>query len=704
MKKGILSITTIALFFSSASAQLMPGPNQNTDNVSPVLLTIGDTKVQLSDFLYVYKKNNKDQANDQAALDNYIDLFTTFKMKVKEAQDLSLDTSAAFKNELAGYRKQVAQPYLTDKKVNDSLLMEAYTRMGEDLSASHVLIRCEEGVFPSDTVIAWAKAIIVNGLISGKTNAKMINDYEIKLKAKYKITKASAASDTLKVYNLVNPLRMLEKKFRGKPAPFDEIAFLASEDESAKQNRGNLGYFTAFSMVYSFETAVYNTPVGKVVGPIRTKFGYHIIKVTDRRAAQGDVLVAHIMIKAPDGMAAPDSIIAFAKIEELYKKIKNGEDFANLAKQFSDDKASASNGGQLPWFGLYKMPPTFEKAAFDLKNNADFSAPVKTAWGWHIIKRIDRRSIATFESMKSDLKTRVGRDNRAMQGRASLISKVKAENKFSEITSTKLEFVPFLDSTFWQGRWSSEKAKSLKKVMFTLGKTAYTQNDFAVYLESRQTKRTKVDNKVLIDEAYKNFVDDACVAYEDQLLDSKYPDFKNLMQEYRDGILLFDLMDKKVWSKAVKDTVGLRAYYEANKTKYMWKERADATIFSCQDAKTSKKLRKLLKRGKDEKTILATLNKESQLVVTADHKIWLKGDNEMIDANWLVGVSADQQKEKRILFVSTAKIILPSCKTLQEARGTITSDYQSQLEKDWVDSLKKKYPVVKNLDVVKLIK
>lgn len=361
MKKGILIITTIALFFSSASAQLMPGPIKNPDNVSPVLFTIGDTKVQLSDFLYVYKKNNKDQANDQAALDNYIDLFTTFKMKVKEAQDLSLDTSAAFKNELAGYRKQVAQPYLTDKKVNDSLLMEAYTRMGEDLSASHVLIRCEEGAFPSDTVIAWAKAIIVNGLISGKTNAKMINDYEIKLKSKYKITKASAASDTLKVYNLVNPLRMLEKKFRGKPAPFDEIAFVASEDESAKQNRGNLGYFTAFSMVYSFETAVYNTPVGKVVGPIRTKFGYHIIKVTDRRAAQGDVLVAHIMIKAPDGMAAPDSIIAFAKIDEIYKKIKSGEDFANLAKQFSDDKPSASNGGQLPWFGLYKMPPLLKK-------------------------------------------------------------------------------------------------------------------------------------------------------------------------------------------------------------------------------------------------------------------------------------------------------------------------------------------------------
>ncbi len=708
MKKSILLFASSILLTVTSFAQVKTTPvvpvAGTPDPNDPILMTIGDTKVHLSEFMYVYKKNNKDQANDPAALENYLDLFTTFKMKVKEAEELSLDTSASFKNELAGYRHQVAQPYLTDKKVNDSLLMEAYSRMQEDLRASHVLIRCDENALPQDTEIAWSKAIIVNGLIAGKANVKQINDYEAKLKAKYKITKASPPADTMKIYNLVSPLRQLEKKYRGKPAPFDEVAFLVSEDESAKQNRGDLGYFTAFSMVYPFETMAYKTPVGKVGGPLRTRFGYHIIKVTDRRPAQGEILVAHIMVKAPEGMPSADSITARAKIYEIYAKVKAGEDFATLAKQFSDDKPTSVNGGQLPWFGLYKMPQTFEKAAFALANNGDVSEPIKTAWGWHIIKRVDKRGIASFESMKGELKTRVSRDQRAMQGRTSLIAKVKVDNKFTEYPVTKQDYYKLLDSTFYQGKWSSDKVKSLNKVMFTLGTTSYTQHDFAVYLENHQTRRPKADNKTLIDEAYKNFVDDACVAYEDSMLEIKYSDFRNLMQEYRDGILLFDLMDKKVWSKAVKDTTGLRNYYELNKTKYMWGERADATVYSCKDAATSKALRKLLKAGKDEKTILATLNKDSQLNVTVDHKVWNKAENALVDGNWNIGISPDQTKDGRIVFVSTTKIIPPTPKTLQEARGVITSDYQNQLEKDWVGSLKKKYPVVINRDVLKQVK
>jgi peptidyl-prolyl cis-trans isomerase SurA len=708
MKKSALLLANLLLLAVSSFAQVkttpavpLAAPDEAND---PILMTIGDTKVHLSEFMYVYKKNNKDQANDPAALENYLDLYTTFKMKVKEAEEMKLDTSADFRKELAGYRYQVAQPYLTDKKVNDSLLMEAYSRMQQDVRASHILIRCDENALPADTIIAWTKASILLGIVNGKGNVKMINDYEARLKAKYKITKASPAADTMKVYNLVNPLRQLERKYRGKPAPFDEVAFMASEDESARQNRGDLGYFTAFSMVYPFETLVYNTPVGKVGGPIRSRFGYHIAKVTDRRPAYGEILVSHIMIKAPDGMAPGDSAAAYAKAMEIYAKVKAGEDFATLAKQFSDDKPSAANGGQLPWFGLYKMPKPFEIAAFDLKNNGDYSAPVKTAWGWHIIKRMDKRGIASYESMKNELKGRVSKDQRAMQGRSSLIAKVKAENRFMEFPFTRTELYKYLDSTYYQARWSSERMKGMNKVMFTLGNTSYTQHDFAVYLEMHQTRRPKEEGKVLVEQAYKNFVDEACVAYEDSQLETKYPDFRNLMQEYRDGILLFDLMDKKVWSKAVKDTTGLRNYYEANKTKYMWTERADATIYNCKDAATAKKLRKLLKAGKDEKTILATLNKDSQLNVTAEHKTWNKGENAMVDANWKAGVSADQAKDGRVYLVSTAKIIPPTPKSLQEARGVITSDYQAQLEKEWVDSLKKKYPVVINRDVLKQVK
>lgn len=712
MKKSILLITNALLISIASFAQVkttaapaVPAASScSNDPNDPVLMTIGTTQVRLSEFMYVYKKNNKDQASDPKALENYLDLFTTFKMKVKEAEEMQLDTSLGFRTELLGYRRQVAQPYLTDRSVNDSLLMEAYSRMQEDIRASHILVRVDETALPQDTEIAYTRAIILQNMLAGKATAKQINEYEAKLKARYKITKASPAADTMKVFNLVSPLRQLERKYRGKPAPFDDVAFMASQDETAKQNRGDLGYFTAFSMVYPFETCAYNTPVGKVGGPVRTRFGYHLVHVTDRRKAQGEVLVAHIMVKAPAGMPAADSINAKAKIDEIYAKVKAGEDFATLAKQFSDDKPSASNGGQLPWFGLYKMPQDFEKASFSLQNNGDVSAPVKTAWGWHIIKRIDRRGIAPFDQLKPDIKNRVSRDQRAMQGRASLITRVKKENNFTENLKTKDEFYKVVDSTYFIGRWSADKAAKMNKVMFTLGSTTYTQKDFAAYLESHQVRRPKTDIKQVVDEAYKQFVDEACVAYEDSMLEMKYPEFCNLMQEYRDGILLFDLMDKKVWTKAVKDTTGLRAFYEANKTNYMWPERADATIYSCKDAATAKKLHKLLSKGKDEKTILDELNKDSQLNVQANHKVWNKKEDEMVDNNWKVGTSADQVKDGRVVFVVTHKIIAPTPKTLQEARGIITSDYQNQLEKDWVASLKKKYEVHVDQKVLSLVK
>lgn len=702
MKKSFLLIANVLLIAFAGFAQVKTSPapavpvSGSDDPNDPVLMTIGDSKVRLSEFMYVYKKNNKDQANDPKALDNYLDLFITFKMKVKEAQEMMLDTSAAFKSELGGYRRQVAQPYLTDKNVNDSLLREAYARMQEDIRASHILVRMDENALPKDTEIAYTRAVILQNLIAGKANAKQINDYEAKLKERFKITKASAPADTLKIFNLVSPLRQLERKYRGKPAPFDEVAFMASQDETARQNRGELGYFTAFSMVYPFETVAYNTPVGKVGGPVKTRFGYHLIRVTDRRPAQGEILVAHIMVKAADGIPAADSINAKAKVDEIYAKILAGEDFATLARQFSDDKPSASNGGQLPWFGLYKMPQAFEKASFALANNGDVAAPIKTAWGWHIIKRIDKRGVAPFDQIKNDLKSRVNRDQRASQGRASLIARVKKDNHFTEDLKAKADFYKVLDSTYFMGRWSADKAKGLNKVMFTIGSTKYTEQDFATWLESHQVRRNKTDVKTVVDDAYKQFSDEACVNYEDSMLELKYPDFRNLMQEYRDGILLFDLMDKKVWSKAVKDTAGLRAYYDANKNKYLWPERADATVYSCKDAATAKKVRKMLSKGKDEKTILAELNKDSQLNVQVEHKTWNKGENAMVDANWKKGLSADQNKDGRVLFVDTHEIIAPTPKTLQEARGVITSDYQSQLEREWVESLKKKYPVTVN--------
>jgi len=708
MKKGFLLtfVATIALTGGLFAQVAIGAPAARpADPNDPILMTIGNSQVRLSEFNYVYKKNNKDTTHNPQAVENYLELFTTFKMKVKEAEELKMDTSMGFRNELGGYRRQVSLQYLTDRKVNDSLLTEAYNRMKEDIRASHILILCDENALPKDTDIAYTRVSILQNLLAGKPALKLITDYESKLKAKWNITKGSPTADIQKVNNLVNPLKQLETRFRNKPAPFDEVAFLASEDQSARQNRGDLGYFTAFSMVYNFETLCYNTPVGKIGGPCRTKFGYHIVNVIDRRPAAGKIVVAHIMINSPIGAPAQDSINAKAKADEIYAKVLAGEDFATLARQFSNDKQSAVVGGEIPKFGLYEMPQTFERAAFSLAADGDVAAPVKTAWGWHIIKRIRKEPFPTYDQAKSEIKQRVSRDQRAMQGRVSLIARVKSENGFQEFPATVKEFYSVVDSTYYLGRWSAGKAAGMNKTMFVLAGKAYTQQDFAKWLELHQVRGARHEIPSTVDAAYKNWVEDACVQYEDSQLEVKYPDFRNLMQEYRDGMLLFDLMDKKVWSKAVRDTAGLRAYHEANKAKYQLPERSDATVYSCKDEATAKQVRSLLKQKKTTKQILDSLNKQSQLNVTAEHKMWVKGENSIVDKNWKKGTSKkNEMKDGRVMFVVVDKIDPARAKTLQEARGAVTTDYQNQLDKEWIAELKAKYPVTVNRDVLKMVK
>ncbi|MGL5892218.1 MAG: peptidylprolyl isomerase [Bacteroidia bacterium] len=700
MKKLLILLVPALALFTNLTAQA-PVAVANDPN-DPVLMTIGNTPVRLSEFMYVYKKNNKDQGNDPKAMENYLDLFVTFKMKVKEAEELSRDTVTKFRTELAGYRRQVAQQYLTDKRVNDSLLREAYDRMQYDVRASHILIRLEENALPKDTMLAWMRISIAQALVNGKPATKLISEYETQLRKTNPGWPKLAPADTMKIYNLVNPFRQLDRRYKGKVAPFEEVARLISEEPSAAQSAGDLGYFTAFSMVYPFETVVYNTPVGKISAPLRTRFGYHIVKVADKRKAQGEVLVSHIMIKAPEGMPAADSINARQKADEIYTKAKAGEDFGTLVKQFSDDKGSAAKNGELPWFGLYKMPPAFEKAAFALQNNGDISEPIKTAWGWHIIKRIDRRGVPAYESVKNEIKGKVNKDQRALSGRTALVERVKKEYGFTQNLAARDEFYKLVDSTYFMGQWSATaKAKDASKPLFTIGAKAYTQKDFAAWLEVRQVRRNgKGDVKTVVDQGYNQMVEEMCVAYEDSQLERKYPDFRNLMQEYRDGILLFDLQDEKVWSKAVTDSTGLRSYYEANKNNYLWPERADATVYSCADEKTAKAVRKMLKKGKSEKEILETLNKDSQLNVQTETKLFNKGDNALVDSNWKEGTSANSTKDGRVMFVVTRKVMPPTPKSLQEARGLITNDYQTQLEKEWIESLRKKYPVVINREVL----
>ncbi len=641
------------LFLSFALSIALCASLYAQEKKDPVILTVAGENINKSEFERVFKKNNnKETSFDKKSVNDYITLYINYKLKVREAMEMGMDTAKSFMDELAGYRKQLAQPYLVDKDVTDNLLKEAYNRMKTDIRASHILIKCSLDALPKDTAEAYNKA-----------------------------------------------MKIRQEVLKG--ADFTATAKSKSDDPSSKDNGGDLGYFTALQMVYPFETAAYATKVGDVSMPVRTKFGYHIIKVMDSRPEPGEVKVAHIMVKAPAGIKAEDSVAAVQKINEIYGKLKAGESFEDLAKKFSDDQGSAKNGGILPMFGTGKMVPEFEKAAFDLKKVGDYSAPVRWSYGWDIIKLLERKPLGTYEELQGDLKAKITKDSRAELSKASMINRIKLKYNFKEVPKSKDEFMKVVDSTLTQSNWTADKADKLHNTMFTLAGKNYSQQDFAKYLVDHQARKGASNPQAIANLQYNDWTNESVMAYEESHLDSLYSDFRNLMKEYRDGILLFELTDKKVWSRAVKDTAGLKAFYDKNKENYKWNDRLEATIYTCANAEVAKEVRKQFKKITEEDSLLSTINKTSKLNLQMKSGKFLKGDNEVTDSiPWVVGVTKDMKKNDQVVFVDVKKVLPQQVKTLEESKGLVTADYQSYLEKDWIESLRKKYPVTVHQEVV----
>ena len=622
-------------------------------NDQAIIMTIDNDSISKAEFDKVYSKNNtKKSAYDMDDLREYLELYINYKLKVKEAESMKLDTNQTFVNELRGYRKQLAQPYMTDKSVTDKLLNEAYERMQYDIHASHILIGCMDDALPKDTLKAYNKAVAL----------------------RTKIVKG---------------------------ANFGEVAKESSDDPSAKNNRGDLGFFTALQMVYPFETAAYSTDPGNISMPVRTRFGYHIIKVEEKRKAKGTIKVAHIMVKLPSEASDSLAAIAKSKIDEIYKELTEGASFEDYAAKFSDDKASGRKGGELPPFGTGRMVPEFEKAAFAIEKDGDFCAPVRTSYGWHIIKRIELTPIPTFDEKKNELKNQVSRDSRANLGKESKIAQIKEEYKFTEYPKNYTEFSKKLDTTLTNGSWNAESVKGLNKPLFKLADKNFTQSDFAKYINSHQSKKTNSTPQQVAYNLYRQYVDESCYSYEEENLERKYPEFAALMKEYRDGILLFDLTDKKVWSKAVKDTAGLESFHDNNKNNYMWGQRLDASVYICNSPEISKKVRKYLKKKKTSTDIQTLVNEDSQLNLTVKEGLFQKGDNDIIDqVVWIPGITKDIVKENSVAFVEIREVVDPTPKELSEAKGVITADYQNFLEKQWIEELRNKYQVNVFEDVV----
>lgn len=630
---------------------------QNNDRV---LLNIGGDEITVDEFLSVYNKNrNVGEDIDPKSMDEYLDLFINFKLKVKEAETRGLDTVPSFVNELNGYRRQLAKPYLVDTNVEDELVEEAYERMQDEIQASHILIKVGPNASPSDTLRAYKKIQRV-------------------------------------------------RKELNKGMAFDAAVKKYSDD---KYNDGNLGYFSALYMVYPFENAAYNTKVGALSDVIRTRFGYHLLKVTDKRKNRGERKVSHIMVKLPEGKDKTEESVANAKqkIDELYAKVQAGEDFAELAKQFSDDKTSAVKGGELGFFGSNKMVPEFEATAFGLKKEGDVAAPIKTQYGWHIIKLLEKKPVGSFEDVKQSLKARIEKDSRSQRKSGVLIAKLKKEYNLKEYPREKKDFYKLIDDKYFEGKFDVKKdAGHLKAVLFEFADQKVYQESFAFYLRNSYRKTTKTDSPIaIVDNLYKDFLNKTIIDYENSILEEKYHEFNMLMTEYHDGILLYELTDELVWSKAVKDSLGLEAFYEANKTNYLWPERADASIYTCANEKVAKKTRKYVARcGWTNDKVIEKINKKSQLNLDVESGVYMKGDNEWVDkAPWQIGDSDFFPiADNRIKFVYIHNLIAPEPKKLDEARGLITSDYQNYLEQEWIKELRAKYKVDLNQPLFKMAK
>jgi peptidyl-prolyl cis-trans isomerase SurA len=625
----------------------------------PVVMTINNKPVTKSEFLQIYTKNNPNPSFDKDSLDRYMELFQVFKLKVAEAEALGYDTLPRLQKELDGYKKQLALPYLIDSVQNQSMVQEAYNRTATEVRCSHILVKLDPNASPKDTLAAY------NRLLGLKARIEKGEDFASVAKSK-----------------------------------------LGSEDPSVVNNGGDLGYFTAFQMVYPFEEKAYNTPVGTVSEPFRTRFGYHILKVTDKRPARGTIKVAHLMISTGREATTETRQNAEKKINEIYDSLMAGSSWEKMVTAYSEDANSVKKGGELPAFGSgtsQRMVLEFEDAAFALKKAGEFSKPVKTQYGYHIIKLIEWTPVKSFDNMRRELQAKVNKDERSKITQDSFVQKLKTQYNYAYKGSKALVSMESqIDSTFFVGKWKASSVKS-NKTLFVLDGKKYKQQDFAAYMEKNFRSVRKDAAPVVIKQLYQQWEKNQVLAYEEALLPAKYPAYKALVQEYHDGIILYEIMQDQVWNKAVKDTAGLRAFFMENRSKYAWTNRIDATVYECKDEFIAVQVYGMLVQSDtvNSKAVLDVINKDSELNLKVRmNKFEVAQTPYLQNRNFTPGLNPVYSMDGKWYVVKVAALLPPAPKEYTEAKGLATSDYQAFLEKKWLEALRLKHKIVINEDVL----
>ncbi|MFD1063556.1 peptidylprolyl isomerase [Winogradskyella litorisediminis] len=616
------------------------------------LLTIDDEAVSTSEFLKLYNKNLDLVKDDsQKDIDNYLQLFIDYKLKLKEAKRLGLDEDANYKREFENYKKQLTKNYISDNKVTDALVKEAYERLLYDIKASHIVILDNPEV--EDTLVAY------NALLGYR-----------------KILKSEG-------YDAAKSKHHIDKK-------------VLVED---------LGYFSAFRMVYDFETAAYNTKPGEVSMPFKTDFGYHVVKVDEKRPSRGTMEAAHIMIalKQKDSTINPKE-----RINDIFNRLQNGEAFDALAKQFSDDKSSARNGGKLRAFKSGELSSAiFEDAAFGLKNPGDISEPVKTEYGWHIIQLIKKEPIQSFEDMKASLEARVKRDARSKLINSAMVKELSQRYAIVKNPKTRAYFLPILENAYLAGKFNLPADFKSNEAVITVNDSIFTNAEFLQQLKARQRQYMREKTKInkVVDKELDLFYENSILEYRKDNLANENEEFADILKEYRDGLLLFALMEKEIWNKASKDTIGLKNYYEANLSKYQWQDRVEATIVSSPSKEDAEQLQLLLQSNDSIQQVKEQLKSSGKVGYIFSTGIFEKTDSKLpSDLEFKSGVSKIYNHNGSYQ-VYVIKAILPAApKTLKEARGSVVNDYQNEIESQWLSELRNRFKVKVNDKVLNAIK
>ena len=619
-----------------------------------VLIKVGNTDVKVSEFKYIYEKNNGANADYSAAsVNEYLDLYTKFKLKVEKAKEMKLDTISALKSELEGYRKQLASSYLIDKEVTEFLLKELYDRMKTDVEFSHIFIPVAENATQAARDQAIAK----------------LNDVKSKLAAGLSF-------------------EMAAKDF--------------SEDKTTSSKGGNMGYYTAKlpSGFYDLETAIYTTPVGQVSNVVSSKIGYHIVKVTNTRPARGIIEVAHILL-TPEQRGLADS---------LYYEIQSGKDFDLLVFNYSQDKSTSKNGGKLPPFGINTYDAAFETAAYGINKDGGVAKPAITKSGWHIIKRISRAEQDSYELFVRKMKSQINKDTRFDAAKIKLIEDIKKSAGFKEDANELARFTAAQNEDFYSYKWNPASDVSTKMLFSLGGNEVFSVKEFADYCKKNTKTRLKYDKTKplteVVGELYTEYVNESAMDFEEKSLEIKYPDFKSLMREYEEGILLFEATKINVWDKANQDTVGLQNFYQTVKTNYTWEPKAKLSSFviNTQDAKLANKIYDFAKKNTVEKT-LSKFNKKAKILEVSEKEVE-QTDNSLDGMSMIAGSISGLilDKTKGHVFSKITSITPSKPKTLAEARGYVVADYQDYLEKAWMKQLNMEFNVITYKEVLSKLK